>query len=161
METVVGEFPIEKVEIFGRSQSVYLHRDAKLSSVVDMTLFKGFWPGITAEEAMQVAGEPDAVITKSIVPPDSRRGDFYYYDRGRAVVRVSRTISGSGGMPDRVGWNLYLFPKEGVEAAIVFDDITDLYNEETREFFVMSSDESLHIVVRNGGLKYIVWEKGT
>jgi len=159
IESRKGTYPVESIEIIGESQFIQLHSEANLADVINMDLFEPFWPGITAEEALEVAGEPARTAMKAIVPPDERRGDFYYYDKGVAEIRISRVMSGSGGMPSLVSWDLFLFPKPNSGGTILSEYIAKLTDSRVRELFVEAPGESLHVVVKNGVVMYVVWHK--
>jgi hypothetical protein len=159
METREGVHPFKKIEIFGGRTTVDLAEGAELDSVVEMDLLEDFWPSITAEEARLVAGDPDRVVLSSAATLDRWRGDFYYYDKDRATIRISKVTHGSGGMPSQTKWYVYMFPKAGFEETIVSERIIELIDSETRELSIYASRDSIQIFVEKGKPYKLIWER--
>ncbi|MBU3979264.1 hypothetical protein KJ980_08290 [Patescibacteria group bacterium] len=102
------EYPISKIETYQHWVTVYPSLNTTLSDFVDMSLFYGFKPKMTFDDALLSFGKPNNIRAQ-------KEGNIYYeYWRDRARVEVVReeTSSGDYNYPIDVSWALYTYPND-------------------------------------------------
>src|SRR5215210_2599865 len=81
------------------------HSRCHWGRLVDLSIFDGFRPGMTIEEARRQIGPPGTGL-------DRGSGGLWGYQRPRGIVQIGYEDQGSGIIPFYYRWTLHAFPKD-------------------------------------------------
>lgn len=157
-KTIAGTFPIDKIEIYKHTITIYPSKKTDLKDLVDIGLFYDFLPNQNFEETVNVFGKPDNIRKD--------KGNIYYeFWKPRARIEVVReeTSTGSGINPVNITWSLRTLPKDEPINKILNSQITKYINFDNENTIILILNDSkeirMLIDIVGGRINYISWIK--
>lgn len=153
-ELVQAEPPLESISFQGSEITVRLLPEADWRSLVDLSSFRGFEPGMTHDMARSLVG-----------PPDETRGAMYVYDRPTGRVVVARVVERSEGARFEA-WQLRATPARDELSEVFAPTILKHLRGRTegeQHLVILHPQEygpALSARIRNGRVKAMTWFRG-
>ena len=147
---------LSKLQYFRERRRVEIspHPECSWQRLIDLSVFEGFRPGMTIEQAREREGAPDVEASDG-----SRR--IWKYRRKKGVVQIAHEDQGSAIIPLHRWWVLRAFPTEGSPHVIFPSEIVErLPAGETRYEVVVLNQCRLpmaDIVIEHGKVQLITW----
>jgi len=150
-ETVKGPPPLKSVSFLGPEVTVDLATGADWKSLVDLSAFEGFQPGMTHETAREFVG-----------PPDEVEGTKHIYHRTAGDVVVAKVVDYSGGDKFET-WQLRASPVRNQVSEIFHSSILKVLEgrlDGQRDLVILHPQKygpALSADIRDGQVESLIW----
>lgn len=151
-QVILGEKPVAEIRLLGGKPYVELEPGETLRSVVDLSLFAGFEPDTTPEEAERMHGLPESIRTR-------HANTYYNYRVAGARVELARLLIQSEG-EEAIKWELTAFPNAQQPLNSFVDaSITGQLKPDLTGVVIMESGdgESANFQIEDGAVVWIYW----
>ena len=149
-----GEKPVAEIRVLGGREYVELEPGELLGSVVDLSAFGGFEPGMTFEDAERTHGHPETVRTR-------HANTYYSYRVKGARVELARLLIQSEGSAV-TKWELKAFPEARQPLGRFVDpSVTEQLRDASSGVTIMESGdgESASFEVKRDSVVSIYWQQ--
>ncbi|MFA6896871.1 MAG: hypothetical protein WCQ96_01140 [Patescibacteria group bacterium] len=152
---IAGEPPVKSIEFYQHWLTIKPVEGAKLSDLVDTTLFHTFLPGLNFENAKGLYGNPN-----NIRNDEHNQYYEYWYDDARIEVGREEYSDGSG---NGIDWSLYSYPSKKSYNDILSPAITKYIDSRKKEstIQILNPDGDVQVLVHIIGKRvdYMIWYK--
>lgn len=148
----LGERPVAEIRLLGGREYVELEPGEALGSVVDLSVFGGFEPGMTFVDAERTYGPPESVRTR-------HANTYHSYPVEGARVELARLLIESEG-PAVTKWELKAFPEaQRPLTRFVEPSVMQQLEHASSAVTIMESGdgESASFQIEDGAVVWIYW----
>lgn len=153
-QDIAGEKPVAEIMLYRGTAYVKLEPGETLSSAVDLSLFAGFAPDTTLEEAERMHGPPERVRTR-------HANTYYDYRVAGARVELARLFIQSEGR-EVIKWELKAFPDaQQALGHFVHPSVAEQLEPDLSGVVVRESGdgESADFEIEHGSVVSIYWRR--